>query len=124
MKKIMALVILSTSIFANTIQSAYLQNSNLNPELQQEVIEAVRSFIPCLNAYGLTELNTTVEIDRVDQGVIDKFYATTFRANLTYDYHPKQVIITVRSAHYAGSNPTVKWTEILEVSSNSPISCD
>lgn len=100
---------------ANTVQSVYLQNSQLDAELKQEVIDAITKEYPCLNPYGLKEIETIVKMIQVDQGIKDYYYTTAFTGVMTYDYHPSTQNIVVESVHYDGSNPTIDWTEVLQV---------
>ncbi|ATH08647.1 hypothetical protein BIY24_12025 [Halobacteriovorax marinus] len=113
MKSLMTLLFLScVSVSANTVESIYSAESKLHPALKKEIAAVLLEDYKCINAYGLRELSTEVVVDRVDQGVVDYYYTTTFSATYTYDYHPNTAKVVVKSAKYAGSNPTIKWTDI------------
>lgn len=123
MKKLL-IALISLTTMANTVSSVYLENTNLSSDLKEEVILAVKEQFPCVNNFGLKEVETTVRRDRVDQGIIDLYYTTTFKANITYDYHPRTISIVVNSIRWAGSNPSVDWTEITNVSSPNFNDCE
>ena len=112
---IFGVILISTMANANTIDSVYGAASTLNTRLRAEVMEAILTKFPCIDAYGLTEVKTIVEIDQVDQGVRDEYYTTTFKANFHYDYHPNSSVVTVKSIIWDGSNPAIDWTEVESV---------
>lgn len=119
---IASLLLLSLTTSANTVETIYNANSELHPLLKTEIATVLSEKFSCINSYGLKEIATEVVVDEVDQGVVDYYYTTTFSASYTYDYHPNKAVITVRSAKYAGSNPTIKWTDIESIEGQ--ISCD
>ncbi len=123
MKFLVALFFLSTlAVSANTVESIYQEDSALHRLLKVEIAQALTDKFNCINPYGIKEVETVVEVDRVDQGVIDYYYTTTFSITYTYDYHPNSTRVVVRSAKYAGSNPTIKWTDIESIEGH--ILCD
>lgn len=123
MKFLVTLFFLSTlTVNANTVESVYNDGSKLHRILKTEILDTLTSKFSCINAYGLKEIETEVVVDEVDQGVVDYYYTTTFSATYTYDYHPNNTTIVVRSAKYAGSNPTIKWTDIEAIEGH--ILCD
>ncbi len=116
------LLLISFSASANTIESIYKSDSILHPLLKAEIAEVLTAEYSCINAYGLHEVKTEVVVDEVDQGIVDYYYTTTFSATYTYDFHPNNTTVVVRSAKYAGSNPTIKWTDIESIEGH--ILCD
>lgn len=122
--KLLITFLFASFSFANTVNSVFLTNSDLSNELKEEVIVAVEKSFPCVNSYGLKEVETTVRKDRVDQGIIDLYFTTTFKANITYDYHPRTITVLVESVLWAGSNPSVDWTEVTNVSSPNFNECE
>lgn len=122
MKYLLALFALNSA--ANTVSSVYLSDSNLSSDLKEEIIHAVKSKFPCLNPYSLKEQSTIVVQDRIDQGIIDLYFTTTFKAQVTYDYHPRTISIVVESVRWDGSNPSVDWTDITSITSENFNSCD
>lgn len=116
MKLFIMSLLVSLTVSANTVQSVFLQNSQLDSELKQEVIDAIAKEYPCLNPYGLKEIETIVKIVQVDQGIRDYYYTSAFTGVMTYDYHPSTQNIVVESVHFDGSNPSIDWTDVLQVS--------
>lgn len=108
MKKIFLLLglFLSMQAQANNSDSVFKKDSELPRNLQERVLAAVQS--KCANLimnYGLSEIATEVRIERIDQGVIDRFYTTTFFSRYLFDgTHPTTTYITVESAEYSFSN--------------------
>lgn len=123
MKKLL-LALISLSTMANTVSSVYLTNSKLSSDLKEEVIQAVTEKFPCVDSYGLHEVETTVRRDVVDQGIIDLFFTTTFNAQVTFSDNSRTVSIVVESIRWAGSNPSVDWTDITDISSPNFIKCE
>jgi hypothetical protein len=70
------------------------------------------------NDYPIVESKTDVNEVKVDQGVVDVLYSSTFDV-YGYDadgYHPRRYQVLVESAWYAGSNPTPEdYIEIISV---------
>lgn len=122
MKFVLVALLAVSSSFANTIESAYVENTVLSYDLKQEVLDAVVEKYPCVDSYGISEVETTMRTHRVDQGVIDRFYTTTFSVKFHYDYHPKAGKLVVESIRWDGSNPTVDWTDITSIEGS--VYCD
>jgi len=114
-RMIIALLLVSGAVSANTVDSVYTTNSTLSSKLKAEVMEAVLKKFPCIDSFGLSEVQTSLKIDQVDQGVRDEYYTTTFNARFHYDYHPNSAVVTVKSILWDGSNPAIDWTEIESV---------
>ena len=123
MKSLFTLLFLLTlSVNANTIDSIYNSGSQLNNSLKVEIADALTTKFSCINSYGINEVSTEVVVDEVDQGIVDYYYITTFSVAYTYDYHPNEATVVVKSVKYAGSNPTIKWTHIESIEGH--ILCD
>ncbi len=124
------LLTLMTIIFiqpalANTVESAFKTQTIKSLELRQAILDRLLTEYPCVNNYGITEVQTTVTADEFDQGKTDYFYESTFNIKAHFDqYHPSNLSVVVRSAVYYGQNPNVNWTEIIEVVPASKISCE
>lgn len=100
------LLLVSSLTQANTVESTFRPDSSLPLELRENILHAIKS--ECGNlitAYGLREITTEVRIERVDQGVLDYYYETTFSSRYYFDrMHPTHTTITVASAKYAVTN--------------------
>lgn len=98
---LMALTLTSVAQ-ANRIDTAFKKETAVPQELQKSILENLKTRCgDIVEAYGLTEIKTTVRIDRVDQGVIDRYYTTTFSSRYSYDYHPRTATITVESVEWS-----------------------
>ncbi|WPU63197.1 hypothetical protein [Peredibacter starrii] len=108
MKKFIALFALSLSVsaLANTIDFTFKKDSPISVELQQRLLKVLKERCPeMVQPYGLREVTTAVRIDRVDQGIIDRYYTTTFSARWYFDgYHPSTSYIEVESVEYSFQN--------------------
>jgi len=105
---------------ANTVDSVYKANSELPLELKQRVLAQVEAKCAAgVIQNGLSEVSTTVREESIDQGIRDYFYTTTFRSAYFFDgMHLADAYITVTSAEYQISNPSVDRFEIQSVSSD------
>lgn len=108
MKKFIALFALSLSVsaLANTLETVYKKDTQLPVALQERILKVLKERCPdMIQPYGLREKTTEVRVDRVDQGVIDRYYTTTFSARWYFDgYHPSTSYIEVKSAEYSFQN--------------------
>jgi len=113
-----ALALVGTSAYANTVATVFRRDSKLPEELKSRVLAAVEAQCAhVLTQFGLSESSTTVASERVDQGVIDYFYTTKLKSQgMDSDgYHPIWNRITVSSAQWAISNPPEASWEVLQV---------
>lgn len=87
---------------ANTIESAFKSDSVVPKELQVRILESVTTQCgELVTQYGLSEIITKVREDKVDQGMVDYFYETTFKSRYYPDgMHPGSTYLTVESAKY------------------------
>ena len=98
MKAFLLLFVLFTTVCqANTVESVFNKNSELSEILKVKILVALNEKFPCLSPYSIRETKTEVRVDRVDQGIIDYYYTTTFSVNHDYDYHPRTYTVTVES---------------------------
>lgn len=108
MKKILVLVgfLVALSAQANTLDSVFKKDSAIPVELQQRILDAINTRCGRLvMQYGLQEQSTNVRVERIDQGVIDYYFSTTFSSRYNFDgTHPVTTYITVESAQYSFSN--------------------
>jgi hypothetical protein len=118
----LSLLLMASSVYANSTESVFANDSKLTDELKVKVIEAVLKEYPCIDNFGLSEKATTVIIDQIDQGVRDRYFSTVFKANFHYGNHPSSAEVRVESVRYDGSNPAIDWTEVLTV--KGPVLCD
>jgi len=105
--------IFSCSSFAGIFTGSYKKDTIVPVNLQDEVAQAIYNRYPCLS--NLLEVDSTERVDRVDQGVVDRYYTTVFTSLSTLD-HPSHVYVTVDFAEYAFSNG--KNTAILNLQTN------
>jgi hypothetical protein len=121
---ILAFLSIVTS-FANTAESVYLKDSVLPQSLRHRVLDQIKIRCPDISVeLGLKEISTRVHYEKIDQGVLDYFYTTTFLANYRFDgIHLSFAYITVESAEYEISNPTVDRLQILQIRSDTPFLC-
>ncbi|WP_408096250.1 hypothetical protein ACJVC5_14520 [Peredibacter sp. HCB2-198] len=108
MKKLIAIFALSLSVsaLANTIDFTFKKDSPIPVALQERLLKVLKERCPeMVLTYNLREKSTEVRVDRVDQGVIDHYYTTTFSARWYSDgYHPSTSLITVESVEYSLQN--------------------
>lgn len=101
-----AISVISSTAFANTVDSAFERESPIPVELRSRILQAIQS--QCtdhISAYGLKETRTDVRMEKIDQGVVDYFYTTTFTSRYFFDgMHPVTTYITVESAQFSFSN--------------------
>lgn len=119
MRRNLAVTLTLLSIAAAAASPVFRADSQLPQELQTRVLAQIHE--DCPKAYELSELETTSRENRVDQGVIDVYYTTKILARWNYDgMHPDAVgeTITVESAEYAVSNPSVDRYEVKTPSSD------
>ncbi len=91
---ILALALISTPAFA-AIQ--FRAPSNVPPELKELITRTVEA--KCNAAFDLKEESTTVEEDRIDQGLTDYYYTTNLSGQYYFDgMHPVGVNIVVKSS--------------------------
>ena len=92
---------------ANTVESAYLQNSILPQELKGMILDALQAKCPeAISPYGLSEVETVVRSGDF-QGKPYRFYTTNFRSRYYSDgMHPATLNITVYSADRSGTFDT------------------
>ncbi|MCM2277315.1 MAG: hypothetical protein NDJ89_04510 [Oligoflexia bacterium] len=105
----------AAGVLANTPETAFRKDSAVPDELKILILEELRSRCPDGISYGgLAELQTAVRQDRVDQGVIDSYYVTSFASRYAVDgVSPKQAIIVVHSAAYAHSPLILEVSRII-----------
>ena len=107
-------LLLPLTTFANSVDTVFKADSALPAELRARVLEAVKA--RCgdgLTFNTLREDSTSYREERVDQGVIDYIYTTDLQTTYLYDgMHPVGATITVESAEYSVSNPSVDKYEI------------
>lgn len=103
--------------FANSVETVFPASSPLPAELRARVLEAVKARCPAgLTHNTLREESTRVREESVDQGVRDYFYTTDLHTTYLFDgTHPVSATITVVSAEYSVSNPSVDRFEIKEI---------
>lgn len=98
---LMALTLASVAQ-ANRIDTAFKKDTAVPQELQKRILENVASRCgDIVDAFGLSEIKTSVRVVRVDQGIIDRYYTTTFSSRYIYDYHPRTAIITVETVEWS-----------------------
>jgi hypothetical protein len=93
MKTFLILALLTSSAFASELP-AILRNK-IEIELQDR--------IPCLDKASVKEIMTLVRADRIDQGVVDYYYTSTFSFRYFFHgNHARRVTLVVKSAEYSG----------------------
>lgn len=90
-------ILITTVCQANTVESVFEKDSELSEILKVKILDALKEKFPCLSPYSISEKKTLVRVDRIDQGIIDYYYTTTFSVNHVYDYHPRTYTVTVES---------------------------
>ena len=118
MKHIALLAVLfPLTTFANSVDTVFLPNSALPSELRARILQAVEARCSAgLTHNTLREEATRVREESVDQGVRDYFYTTDLHTTYLFDgTHPVGATITVVSAEYSISNPSVDHFEIKEI---------
>ena len=105
MKKFIALIVLAASMTsqANTLETVFKKETSIPKELQEKIFESLKTRCSdIISAYGLREMKTEVRIDRVDQGITDRYYTTVFTSRYYFDgYHPTTTRIEVKSVEYS-----------------------
>lgn len=111
---------------ANTIDSVYRADSSLPRELKERVLAQVLAKCPRgVIQYGLTEDRTSVQVESIDQGIRDSIYTTSFRTTYYFDgMHPTFATITVESAEYDLSNPSVDRFEVRSIKADAADVCN
>lgn len=108
LKKLFVIIGIAFSISAqaNTIDTVFKKDSALPQELQKRVLQYVNTNCANLVSYsGLQELATDVREVKIDQGMVDQYFTTTFASSYRFDgQHSVRTYITVESAQYAFSN--------------------
>ncbi len=108
MKKFLAVLGLTLSItaHANTVETVFDKDSKVPTDLQARILNYVNTKCSAVIAnYGLNEVSTSVRLDRIDQGVVDQYFTTTFSSRYYFDgMHPTTIYFTVESAVYAFQN--------------------
>ncbi len=94
--------LVSVSTFANDLQSVYKKDTVLPVRVQERVLETLKTQCPnLLINWGLTEVITTLRVDKVDQGITDYYYTTSFSSRFYFDgMHPSYADITVESVNW------------------------
>ena len=115
-------VLISTTTWSNTPETAFKRNSEVPVELKARILSALeRNCSNLIAKDGLSEQETTVRIDQVDQGIRDHFYTTTFSSRYYFDgSHPITTTITVESAQY----DFVNGDNLEVISISSPDGCE
>lgn len=108
MKKLIALLALVVSVYAqaNTLDSVYKKDSPVPAELQKLILDSVNTrCADIISAYGLREVTTTVKVDRVDQGIVDRYFTTVLSSRYPIDgYHYGLSNIEVKTVEYSSQN--------------------
>jgi len=109
-----------------TLFAAPAQATELPAALEKEMIEAVLDRCTVSLDAKFTLVSLKVEDKEVDQGSADTFFDATFRADSLGgdEITPVTQLVRVQAAVYAISNPGVKNTEILSVTSANKRLCD
>lgn len=108
MKTVFALIVLvGQSAFANEVQ--FLSQNQMSESLRGKVTAQLQE--RCALAFDYTaqlkEVSATVEVVKVDNGVVDTYFTSVFAVNVKLDqYIVDSKEIVVKAAQYAGSNPT------------------
>ncbi|MCM2324460.1 MAG: hypothetical protein NDJ90_14475 [Oligoflexia bacterium] len=102
---LLVLVLVALEARANSVESVYRRDSVLPDEMKPMILAKLKEQCPdAIAPGGLSELITTVRADKIDQGLIDYYYVTTFDARYYPDgMHPNHTTITVHSAEYSPS---------------------
>lgn len=125
MKQLFFVITFALSLVAqaNTVETVFKKDSEIPVELQQKIIDYVTQNCKAIvELYGLSELQTEVRYDRVDQGILDTYFTTTLSARYHYDgMHPSVTRIVVESAKYDfyGDNLRVE-----KATSTAPLGCN
>lgn len=108
MKKLIALLalVVSVSAQANTLDSVYKKDSPVTAELQKLILDTVNTrCADVVSAYGLREETSTVNVVRVDQGIIDRYFTTVLSSRYMVDgYHYGIATIEVKTVEYSSQN--------------------
>ncbi|MBX2994940.1 MAG: hypothetical protein KF681_08960 [Bdellovibrionaceae bacterium] len=106
---ILLVVSFSASVFASS--SPFRGDSQIPAALKEEILMAIESECPAISSAN--EISTSVVEKRIDQGQVDLYFTTTFKA--VRRSLPDVETVTVQSVRYDLSNPAVKSTEVLSV---------
>lgn len=108
MKSLFAGIMFLSSV-AMADEVVFLQENPMPEALRAKV--AAQLTKRCSKAFEITNLiieeKTNVHIERVDNGVVDYYYSSTFSVTLQNDpAHFESQFIYVKSAQFGGTNPT------------------
>jgi hypothetical protein len=102
---------------ANTVSVVFKSDSQVPTELQKRISSEVsKKCGPTYSNYTFTEKVTQVRLDRIDQGVTDKYFTTTLTDGGLRGHPELTVSITVESAEYSFTNGDN--LEVISVSSD------
>ena len=98
----------------------FLPSSPL-PEILKERMSARLENL-CSKAYFPKEIATQVTHVRVDSGIEDIYYETTFAASWNFDgIHPVPTTLTVKAAHFDVAHPAADPFPVLSVAADSDV---
>ncbi len=118
MKKLFCLLLIVSSFAQAQANLVFRTDSVVPSQLQDLIIQTVQSQCIGIAQYSLMESKSFERIDRIDQGIIDRYYTTYINAQFYFDgQHSSTVIIEVNSLISAGFDPAGN-EKVLSVSSH------
>lgn len=96
MKKLMSLLIVLAA--SNVLASGGIDNSTLSLRHQEKIEQAILKNCANLNWYTLIELDNSVELDHVDNGITDEYHTTTLKVLSRLDQIMDEYHVIVKSS--------------------------
>ncbi|MBY0315951.1 MAG: hypothetical protein K2Q26_10550 [Bdellovibrionales bacterium] len=100
----------------------FIKDSQVPVEIQAKIIEEIQQ--RCPSVFSATEVQTSVKIVQVDQGVQDTYFSTELSANTKGNKNSKIIQLRVQSVEWAVSHPDIEQFEVLWISSATESVCN
>lgn len=96
MKKMICFLIVMASTHAFALNG--IENSSLSLRHQSKIEQAILKTCANLYRYSLVELNNSVQLDHVDNGITDEYHTTTLKLTSRLDQITDEYQVVVKSS--------------------------